>query len=163
MLVFLDTEFTDFIDCELISLAVVSDDGSHQIYLEVADFDRLKCSAFVQSAIFSQLGQYPDALVSRTQIAERLRRWFATLTDSVTIACDSQHDRDLFADVLDGNMPENLVGWLDLRPLAENPAFHAAMMRYHQLSKPYHHALHDANANRAGWLALQQLSAPLLP
>jgi hypothetical protein len=154
MLVFLDTEFTDFIDCELISLAVVSDDGLHEIYLEVADFDRSKCGAFVQSAIFSQLGQYPDALVSRTQIAERLSRWFTTLTDSVTVACDSQHDRDLFADVFDGTMPENFAGWLDLRPLAECPAFNAAMMRYHQLGNPYHHALHDANANRAGWLAL---------
>lgn len=47
MLVFIDCEFTDFIDCELISLAMVSEDGRHNIYLELTDFDRTKCNAFV--------------------------------------------------------------------------------------------------------------------
>lgn len=32
MLVFLDCEFPDFIDCELISLALVSEDGQRDIY-----------------------------------------------------------------------------------------------------------------------------------
>jgi len=40
MLVFLDTKFTDFIDCELISIGIVSEDGRHECYLEVQDFDR---------------------------------------------------------------------------------------------------------------------------
>lgn len=40
MLIFLDIEFTDFIDCELISIGMVSEDGKHVLYLEVQDFDR---------------------------------------------------------------------------------------------------------------------------
>ena len=157
MLVFLDCEFTDFIDCELISLAMVSEDGQHEIYLELADFDRTKCNAFVQSAVCSQLGQCPEALVCRSEEGERLRSWFAILPDGVTVASESQHDRDLLADALDGNWPANVVGWLDLRPLTNSPAFNAALTHYHSTDKPWHHALHDVSANRAGWLALQPL------
>jgi len=40
MLIFLDIEFTDFVDCELISIGMVSEDGKHVLYLEVQDFDR---------------------------------------------------------------------------------------------------------------------------
>lgn len=32
MLIFIDTEFTDFAHCELISIALVSDDGQHEFY-----------------------------------------------------------------------------------------------------------------------------------
>jgi len=42
MLIFLDTEFTDFIDCELISIGMVSEDGQHAFYAEVLDLDRAK-------------------------------------------------------------------------------------------------------------------------
>lgn len=157
MLVFPDCEFTDFIDCELISLAMVSEDGQHEIYLEVSDFDLKKCNAFVQSAVCSQLGQRPEALVCGSEVDERLRSWFATLPDGATVASDSQHDRDLLADALDGDWPENVTGWLDLRPLTETQVFNVALTRYHSLDKPWHYALHDASANRAGWLALQQL------
>lgn len=157
MLVFIDCEFTGFIDCELISLAIVSNDGVHEIYLEVANFDRSKCNAFVQSAVCSQLGQYPEARVSRSDVQARLRYWFASLSNSVTMASDSQHDSDLLADVLDGDWPENVTGWLDLRPLTKTQVFNVALTRYHSADKPWHHALHDARANRAGWLALQQL------
>lgn len=158
MLVFIDYEFTDFIDCELISLAMVSEDGRHDIYLELADFDRTKCNAFVQYAVCSQLGQLPAALVCRSEMGERLRSWFATLPNGLILASDSQHDRDLLADALDGNWPANVVGWLNLRPLTNSLAFNAALTHYHSTEKPWHHALHDASANRAGWLALQQLS-----
>lgn len=158
MLVFIDCEFTDFIDCELISLAMVSEDGRHNIYLELTDFDRTKCNAFVQSAVCSQLGQLPAVRVCRTEMGERLRSWFATLPNGLILASDSQYDRDLLADALIGNWPANVVGWLDLRPLTNSLAFNAALTHYHSTDKPWHHALHDASANRAGWLALQQLS-----
>ncbi len=158
MLVFIDCEFTDFIDCELISLAMVSEDGRHNIYLELTDFDRTKCNAFVQSAVCSQLGQLPAVRVCRTEMGERLRSWFATLPNGLILASDSQYDRDLLADALIGNWPANVVGWLDLRPLTNSLAFNAALTHYHSTDKPWHHALHDASANRAAWLALQQLS-----
>lgn len=153
MLVFLDTEFTDFIDCELISIGMVGEDDKHVLYLEVQDFDRSKCNAFVQSAVWSQLGQIEGALVRKADLQTRLRNWFATLPRSVTIACDSQHDRDLLADTLDGEWPKNLAGWYDLRPLIDTGVFDRAVAQYHTKERPWHHALYDAHAHRAGWQA----------
>ncbi|BBH12272.1 3'-5' exoribonuclease [Chromobacterium haemolyticum] len=155
MLIFLDTEFTDFIDCELISIGMVSEDGLHVLYLEVQDFDRLKCKAFVQAAVWSQLGKVDGASISKTALAGRLRQWFDSLPHDVVLACDSQHDRDLLADVLDGTWPANVSGWLDLREYQANPAFDRAAAAYHTTTGlPWHHALYDAYAHRAGWLAV---------
>lgn len=153
MLIFLDTEFTDFIDCELISIGMVSEDGKHVLYLEIQDFDRSKCNAFVQSAVWSCLGQVDGAAVSKTDLQDRLRQWFAGLPRSVTIACDSQHDRDLLADALDGEWPPNLSGWYDLRSLIDTGTFDRAVAHYHTPDRPWHHALYDAHAHRVGWLA----------
>ncbi len=153
MLVFLDTEFTDFIDCELISIGMVSEDGQHSLYLEVQDFDRAKCNAFVQTAVWSRLGCIDGATVRKTEVATRLRDWFASLPHSVTIACDSQYDRDLLADALDGEWPANFEGWFDLRPFLEKSEFNRAVVNYHIPERPWHHALFDARAHREGWLA----------
>ncbi|WP_230371728.1 hypothetical protein [Paludibacterium denitrificans] len=109
MLIFWDAEFTDFIDCELISIGMVSEDGQHELYLEVQDFDLSKCRAFVQSTVWSQLGQVAGASVSRGGLGKRLRDWF----ERQPIASDSQHDRDLLADALEGEWSENLEGWYD--------------------------------------------------
>lgn len=153
MLIFLDTEFSDFIDCELISIGMVSEDGQHECYLEVQDFDRAKCNSFVQSAVWSQLGKFDDAKVSKQALPARLRDWFATLPRGITLACDSQHDRDLLADALDGRWPENLQGWFDLRPLIDTGVFDRAVTKYHTPERPWHHAFYDAHAHRAGWMA----------
>lgn len=153
MLVFVDTEFTDFIDCELISLGLVSEDGLHALYFEVQDFDRTKCNAFVQEAVLPQLGKLNHALISKAALPAQLKSWFVSLQSNVTLVSDSAHDRDLIADVFDGEWPHNIDGWFDLRPLAETAVFNEAVARYHVPDKPWHHALHDAHAHRAGWLA----------
>ncbi|MFJ1259011.1 hypothetical protein [Cupriavidus sp. CuC1] len=154
MLVFLDTEFTDFIECELISLGLVAEDGT-QFYAEVQDFDREKCNQFVRAAVWSVLGQIEGASVARAALPARLCAWFASLPDSVTVAADSFTDWELLLDVLDGERPPNLAGRYDLRELASNAAFQQAVATYHgQPGHPWHHALHDAMALRAGWLAV---------
>lgn len=152
MLVFVDTEFSDFIDCELISLGLVSEDGQYELYLEVQDFDRTKCSAFVQEAVLPQLGKLEHTGISRAELPAQLRSWFASMPSNVTLASDSAHDRDLLADVLDGEWPQNINGWFDLRTLAD-ATFNEAVARYHTTDRPWHHAMHDAHAHRAGWLA----------
>lgn len=58
MRLFVDTEFTDFIDCDLISIALVATDG-REFYGERSDYDQASCSEFVRAAVLSQLGQYP--------------------------------------------------------------------------------------------------------
>jgi len=47
MLVFLDTEFTDFVRPDLISIALVAEDG-REFYAERTDYHRDACSDFVR-------------------------------------------------------------------------------------------------------------------
>lgn len=154
MLIFLDTEFADFADREPISIGMVSEDGQHVFYAELQDFDRDRCNAFVRSTVWPLLGQIDGATVKRVDLPDRLRAWFATLPRSVTIACDSQFDREVLGTVIGGPWPANLAGWFDLRPLIDSTVFDKAVSAYHdQPGRPWHHALHDAHAHRAGWLA----------
>jgi len=154
MLIFLDTEFTDFIDCDLISLGMVSEDGQHELYGERSDYRAEWCNSFVHAAVLPQLGGAGPAF-DRLQLAARLVGWFATLPRSVTIACDSFTDWELLLDAMDGVRPANLSGRYDLRSLIDSTTFHHAVVKYHERSGPWHHALHDARAHRYGWLAWQ--------
>ena len=151
MLIFLDTEFTDFIDCDLISIGMVSEDGCHQLYLERSDYRADWCNDFVRAAVLPLLG-HTGAAVNRAELADRLTAWFATLPREVVIACDSYTDWELLLDAMNG-VPPNLAGRHDLRTLIDSPAFHHAVVRYHEKHRPWHHAGHDAHAHRAGWMA----------
>jgi hypothetical protein len=56
MRLFVDTELTDFIECDLISVALVADDG-RKFYGERSDFDRASCSEFGRAAVLSALSR----------------------------------------------------------------------------------------------------------
>jgi hypothetical protein len=154
VLVFLDTEFTDFLNIDLISIGLISEDGRYQFYAERTDFFYDWCNDFVRSAVWANLGADPAAKVQRAQLRERLADWFATLPEAVTIACDSYTDYELLLDALDGEKPVNLTGYYDTRPLGESAVFNDSVCAYHAApERPWHHALHDASAARIGWLA----------
>ena len=163
ILIFIDTEFTDFIDCELISIALVSEDGLHEFYAERTDYPDAWCSDFVREAVLPLLGRIPGVACTRTELTARLWAWFATLPGNVQIACDSLHDRDLLYDALDTGLPGNLDRPIfDLRTLMDATVFHDSVCRYHeQPRQPWHHSLHDARAHRAGLLAWKQRSAKI--
>lgn len=76
MLVFLDTEFTDFAKHDLISLALVTEDG-REFYAERTDYRKNECSAFV--------------------LADRVQAWFAALPEPATIIFDFETDWHLLA------------------------------------------------------------------
>lgn len=158
MLVFLDTEFTDFIDCELISIGMVTVDG-RDFYAEVQDYDIAKCNQFVRSSVCEVLGQTANSRVLRADLPERIRAWFAGLSSSAVVACDRFIDWELLLDELGDDLPPNLIGRYDLGPLAALPQFQRAVVGYHaEAGHPWHHALHDAHAHRAGWLAIRASS-----
>jgi hypothetical protein len=155
MLIFLDTEFTDFTNCELISIGLVSEDGKYEFYAERTDFNYDWCNDFVRSEIWNHLGRYPEAKVKKHQLAQRLRDWLARLSNELTIAFDSQIDWDLMLVALEGAVPENIKGIHGLGSIIDDPVFSKAVDEYHRNgAHPYHHALHDARATRLGWLAL---------
>jgi len=152
MLVFLDTEFTDLLDCDLISIGMVSLDGEHSLYLERSDYRADWCSAFVQAAVLPQLGHV--AAVDRAELAHRLAVWFASLPPGVVVACDNSTDWELLLDAMGDHRPDNLTGCYDLREAMGIAGFNAAAASYHEQA-PWHHALHDAQAHRHGWMAVQ--------
>jgi hypothetical protein len=160
MLIFLDTEYTDALDCDLISIGMVSEDGRFELYEERSDYCIDWCNSFVHAAVLPQLGSSAGPALDRHQMGVRLKEWFATLPHSVTVACDSYTDWELLLDALDGLRPTNLIGRCDLREHINLPVFHHAVVRYHQCRGPWHHALHDAQAHRQGWLAWQESVEP---
>ncbi len=152
MLLFLDTEFTDFIDCELISIGFVSEDGNHQLYLEVDDFRKEACNPFVQAAVLPQLGKARDAIRPKAEVGPYIRSWLSQFTE-ITLVCDSYLDLELLADILDGEWPANMKDRLDMREAMATKEFQTAQAKFHTLERPWHHALHDAERLRQGWLA----------
>ncbi len=152
MLLFLDTEFTDFIDIELISIGLVSEDG-RTFYAERNDYRQEAASHFVYEAVRPHLGRQPEAICSREELTRRLYEWFSTFPGKVQIACDSTHDRDLLWDALEDGLPSNLEPKVIKLAWQEDRSFNEAVCKYHdQPGHPRHHALHDAQALRAGWL-----------
>ena len=150
MRLFLDTEFTSPETKQLISIGIISEDGQHSFYGELNDYDESLCNRFVCESVLPHLEHNG---MSRDQLAGALRDWFATLPRRVFFSCDSYDDIKLVLALL-GERPANLIeNWLDLRSLIDTSIYHNAVEAYHTPDKPWHHALHDAAAHRAGWLA----------
>lgn len=159
MLIFIDTEFTDFVGPVLISIALVSEDG-REFYAERTDYPKNECSQFVCETVLSLLGQVPGAACNRTELACRLRAWFEALPESATVVYDFELDWILMVDAFlgpnysqpPGNVGEKLV--LSQHTIT-HPVFDQALNRTFTLDFPQHHALADARALMAGYLALR--------
>jgi hypothetical protein len=161
MLVFLDTEFTDFIDCELISLGLAAADG-RDFYAEVSDYDTQSCNAFVRAAVLPKLGRDPGQIFRRSELGPAVRRWLLALGEPVHFACDNSTDWDLLVDLFDGELLSNVQGRYDLSTMVSSPIFQKGVCEYHASpGRPWHHALHDACALRAGWLLLADGNASI--
>lgn len=66
MLLFLDAEFSDFIQCDLISIGMVDETGQHSYYAERSDFERTWCNPMVQAEILPLLDG--SNVVTRTEL-----------------------------------------------------------------------------------------------
>jgi len=71
--IFIDTEFTDFIDCHLISLGMASVSGD-DFYAEVPYPDEA-CSEFVREAVIPLLGKIPDAQYAFDDLRTKIFDW----------------------------------------------------------------------------------------
>lgn len=156
MLVFVDTEFTDFIQIDLISVGLVAEDG-REFYGERNDYRQEDCSDFVRAAVLPQLHRVPNARCSAAHLTFRLHEWFASLAEPVTLVFDYASDWDLLADALQGDtgqLPANLgEKWLLQHEVVSDPVFQRALMATYSDNWRPHHALADARALRAGYLA----------
>lgn len=157
MLIFLDTEFTDFVSPDLISLALVAENG-REFYAERTDYHRDACSAFVRENVLPLLGRLPDAACSRAELTQRLHEWFEQLPEPVTLIYDFEGDWRLLADAMLGrayrNPPANLGEPLHLdNACITHPVFERAQNLIYTQDWPPHHALADARSLRAGYRA----------
>jgi hypothetical protein len=159
MLIFLDTEFTDFVGPVLISIALVSEDG-REFYAERTDYPQNECSQFVCETVLPLLGQVPGAACNRIELACRLRAWFEALPEPTTVVYDFELDWILMVDAFLGpnhsQPPDNVGEKLALsQHTITHPVFDQALNRTFTLDFPQHHALADARALMAGYLALR--------
>jgi hypothetical protein len=140
---FIDTEFTDFRQCQLISLAIVGENG-YEFYGERTDFDPAICSEFVRTVVLPQLNQIAGRAMPFMQLREVLREWLGGIPgDSGPVLCyDYETDLNLFRFLMGGPLPR---GWR-----IENIARRRDRERraaYYARHGGEHHALHDARAN----------------
>ena len=160
MLIFLDTEFTDFVRPGLISLALVSEDG-REFYAERTDYREDDCNDFVRETVLPVLGGVPDSACTRTELTDRLRDWFEQLPEPATIIYDFESDWLLLVDAILGrthkNPPANFGEPLHLgNSSITHPVFERAQNLTYTPDWPPHHALADARALRAGYRAWHQ-------
>jgi hypothetical protein len=144
MRIFLDTEFTDFVDTQLISIGLVAESGQ-QFYAELNDFDLARCSRFVVDAVLPQLYKNPAQLMSTFQVRECLMNWLAQFSSQNPVICyDFYGDLELFQNLMTGATPSwlshlNVYPWIDQVVLEQF---------FEDLGLSRHHALNDAIANR---------------
>lgn len=143
MRIYIDTEFTDFLDCDLISIALVAEDG-REFYGERSDYDDASCSAFVREAVLPQLGQFPDRVFTRDALRAEVLAWLDQFTGEpeYVLCFDYGGDwyllLDLIEEVPDGWLAQQIYSLLD----------QTQMETYYGEHGGRHHALHDARASR---------------
>lgn len=141
LLLFFDTEFTDFKDMDLISIGIVSQ-HLHEFYAENSEYNKAWCNDFVKSEVLTKL-QSGEYAMPYGQLKENLQIWISDLLEeysSVLFIFDYSGDWFLLGKLLiDYPQKEKVKGQQD--------DLDAGIELYfmHDQSNQ-HHALHDAKA-----------------
>jgi hypothetical protein len=106
VLVFLNTEFTDFVKPDLISIALVAQDG-WEFYAECTDYRHTDCNDFVRATVLPLLGRVHGAAYSRSKLTKRLHGWFDSLPEPAINIYDFESDWHLLADAIHGRAHRN--------------------------------------------------------
>lgn len=148
--VFIDTEFTDFINPEMISLGLVADDpGSEELYLEFW-YPRQAASDFVNENIVPLLWHTPDVYVggnTNGEIRDRIITWLDKIRGpkGVSICFDYGTDWNLFVRAMFNDVPE----FVRAKRIGAND-FNREVANQYLVDNglPRHHALYDARSNK---------------
>ena len=107
--VFIDTEFTDFNDIDLISIGACAENGM-EFYGENTDFQQEYSSDWVKSNIYPLL-DYSKFGMKRKELSARLWSWIEELPcDGIIIAFDYQSDWDLMFDLFERDKHPKIIG-----------------------------------------------------
>jgi hypothetical protein len=141
LLLFVDTEFTDFKDMDLISIGIVSQQ-QHEFYAENSEYTQAWCSDFVKSVVLPKL-QGCEYVSPYAQLKEKLQLWISDLLEeyaTVLFVFDYSGDWFLLGELLiDYPQKEKVKGQQD-----ELDAGIELYFMHDRLNE--HHALHDARA-----------------
>lgn len=142
LLLFFDTEFTDFKDMDLISIGIVSQE-LHEFYFENAEYHLSWCNEFVKAAVIPKL-QGGEHALPYAQLKEKLQLWISDLLeDYVTLVFIFDYSGDWFLLeelLIDYPQREKVDGRLD------ELAAGIELYFMHNRCSNEHHALHDAKA-----------------
>jgi hypothetical protein len=175
--VFLDTEFTDFIQCDLISIGLKAETGE-EFYGENLDFNKKLSSDFVHQAVYPFLTPNTHGM-KELELSARLWQWFDDLDcEQVEIYMDYPSDWELMCELLRGRHPKfihpvNIFVKLSALCLTQSvlsspdgfakanerlrKIFYTEFMNhFYETKEPQHHALSDARANHRGYLAAER-------
>lgn len=160
MRLFLDTEFTNFNLPVLISLGLVAEDG-REFYAERNDFALDACSPFVQAQVLPRLGHIPGAACDADTLGQRLYRWLEDLAEPACVLYDYAGDWLLLTEAVITAERLRLPATVQSRDFLpvetiQHPVFCKASASAYSLQWMPHHALADARALRAGWLAWRE-------
>lgn len=146
---FVDTEFTDFINQKLISIGIVAENGE-DLYAELSDTYQIEdCSEFVKEIVLPLL-QGGDARMTEQECAGWLKVWIESFGQKCLLVSDApDFDGPLIRELLDMvGWPSNLADYCvrsvhdDYDYFEDNP------------DATRHHALHDARAAQRCYLKL---------
>lgn len=150
MNVFIDTEFTNFLDPQLISLGMASEYGE-DFYGEIAYPDHA-CSPFVREVVLPLLRKIPHSYFTIDNLHLEIIKWLEIVRrnkEDVFICVDYQTDWDLFCKALDYRVPS----WCHYK-LVDREIVELMLYDFFKHSGlPEHHALYDAQANRHAYRA----------
>lgn len=146
MLIFLDTEFTDFgHNCEIISIGLIAD-SEEECYMEFP-YEEKKCSEFVINNIVPLLGKYPHAFCEKEEARNKLINWFNIIkrkNEDIEICFDSNIDWELFIQIMNYNLPSYIMAKNIGNQINDRLIFDFL----EKTKLPEHHALYDAIANK---------------
>lgn len=153
MLIFCDSEFTDFDSPRLISLALVAEDEYRWLYTELdGEHWYRHASEFVLREVVPLLDR-KYGWEAPAAAAARIRAWCDKLPDAGQIVCDSDYDWELLRGLLleHGGWPDNLVDKMLMVQWSPKLAEYRQdyLLRY---GLSAHHALADAKSLRYAYL-----------
>lgn len=154
MALHLDSEFTDLLNPDLVSLAIVDDEDGERFHAVLEDFDPSFRSEFFMQAVEPKLGLFDPAIRPRSEIAEQLGLWLGcragTLDAPALILSDNAIDFFLLKELCP--LPEGIKPSLYDRELDGSVKDAFFFEREKELaSGPRHNSLHDALSAANAW------------
>lgn len=169
MYIFCDTEFTDFKNMDMISVGLITEDGQHEFYAELTDYNTKYSSDFVKQVVVPLLNplKYGD---ERSVVKQRMCAWIDELPGAnITFVVDYVGDWNLIKQLLLGYdfnknvrvelLHPSFVNMLLMRGFHNERTMVEAethMMKkigeYFDQDPRQHHSLVDAKATRYGWV-----------